>query len=55
MSLRLLVNCIEDSSEKLKNNENGKYDNGIKLSDKIILNCEMIANGGFTPAASGYW
>jgi ATP sulfurylase/adenylyl-sulfate kinase len=44
-----LINCIENDGEAVGNNGNGKYAHKIKLADWLVSDCEMIANGGFSP------
>lgn len=44
-----LINCLEDSAAIFKNNENNYFNHKITLPDWLISDCEMIANGGFSP------
>jgi sulfate adenylyltransferase len=44
-----LVNCIADEEEVSDNNGSTDYDHKIILPDWLVSDCEMIANGGFSP------
>lgn len=44
-----LVNCIVKDRKELNANRNSQYDYELIIPDWLVSDCEMIANGGFSP------